>query len=323
MNRSDEYTKTLDRKLRYEFGPEICALLDDPTVIEIMLNAPKGSVKDGELWVERLGEEMEMFGVMSFSQAENLMRTIASCHNLKITSDSPILECVLPFWGSRFTGVVPPVVTHPTFAIRKKAVAIFTLADYVEKGIMSQAQREAIQGAVLSRENIVVAGGVGSGKTTLINAVIHYISVAFPNERPFVLEDTSELQCSAENRVMMKTDEDLGVDMTRLVKTTLRLRPDWILVGEIRDGVAFDLLIGWNSGHPGAVTVHANSAYSALLKMQLLASLASEAPLQGMIGQVVNWVVFIEKHNGSRRIKEVMRVHRYDGEKYQTESLEG
>ena len=323
MNRTDEYTKTLDRKLRYEFGPEICALLDDPRVIEIMLNAPKGSVKDGELWVERLGEEMEMFGVMSFSQAENLMRTIASCHNLQITSDSPILECELPFWGSRFTGVVPPVVTHPTFAIRKKAVAIFTLADYVEKGIMSQAQREAIQGAVLSRENIVVAGGVGSGKTTLINAVIHYISDVFPNERPFVLEDTRELQCSAENRVMMKTAEDLGVDMTRLVKTTLRLRPDWILVGEIRDGVAFDLLIGWNSGHPGAVTVHANSAYSALLKMELLASLASEAPLQGMIGQVVNWVVFIEKHNGSRRIKEVMRVHGYDGVKYQTESLEG
>ena len=323
MNRTDEYTKTLDRKLRYEFGSGICALLDDPRVIEIMLNAPKGSVKDGELWVERLGEEMEMFGVMSFSQAENLMRTIASCHNLQITSDSPILECELPFWGSRFTGVVPPVVTHPTFAIRKKAVAIFTLADYVEKGIMSQAQREAIQGAVLSRENIVVAGGVGSGKTTLINAVIHYISDVFPNERPFVLEDTSELQCSAENRVMMKTAEDLGVDMTRLVKTTLRLRPDWLLVGEIRDGVAFDLLIGWNSGHPGAVTVHANSAYSALLKMELLASLASEAPLQGMIGQVVNWVVFIEKHNGSRRIKEVMRVHGYDGEKYQTESLEG
>ena len=323
MNRSDEYTKTLDRKLRYEFGSGICALLDDPRVIEIMLNAPKGSVKDGELWVERLGEEMEMFGVMSFSQAENLMRTIASCHNLQITSDSPILECELPFWGSRFTGVVPPVVTHPTFAIRKKAVAIFTLADYVEKGIMSQAQREAIQGAVLSRENIVVAGGVGSGKTTLINAVIHYISDVFPNERPFVLEDTRELQCSAENRVMMKTAEDLGVDMTRLVKTTLRLRPDWLLVGEIRDGVAFDLLIGWNSGHPGAVTVHANSAYSALLKMELLASLASEAPLQGMIGQVVNWVVFIEKHNGSRRIKEVMRVHGYDGVKYQTESLEG
>ena len=323
MNRTDEYTKTLDRKLRYEFGSGICALLDDPRVIEIMLNAPKGSVKDGELWVERLGEEMEMFGVMSFSQAENLMRTIASCHNLQITSDSPILECELPFWGSRFTGVVPPVVTHPTFAIRKKAVAIFTLADYVEKGIMSQAQREAIQGAVLSRENIVVAGGVGSGKTTLINAVIHYISDVFPNERPFVLEDTRELQCSAENRVMMKTAEDLGVDMTRLVKTTLRLRPDWLLVGEIRDGVAFDLLIGWNSGHPGAVTVHANSAYSALLKMELLASLASEAPLQGMIGQVVNWVVFIEKHNGSRRIKEVMRVHGYDGEKYQTESLEG
>jgi P-type conjugative transfer ATPase TrbB len=323
MNRTDEYTKTLDRKLRYEFGSGICALLDDPRVIEIMLNAPKGSVKDGELWVERLGEEMEMFGVMSFSQAENLMRTIASCHNLQITSDSPILECELPFWGSRFTGVVPPVVTHPTFAIRKKAVAIFTLADYVEKGIMSQAQREAIQGAVLSRENIVVAGGVGSGKTTLINAVIHYISDVFPNERPFVLEDTRELQCSAENRVMMKTAEDLGVDMTRLVKTTLRLRPDWLLVGEIRDGVAFDLLIGWNSGHPGAVTVHANSAYSALLKMELLASLASEAPLQGMIGQVVNWVVFIEKHNGSRRIKEVMRVHGYDGVKYQTESLEG
>jgi P-type conjugative transfer ATPase TrbB len=324
MNHTDKYTKTLHKKLLYEFGPQICALLDDPTVIEIMLNAPSEAANDGDLWVERLGSEMEKFGSMSFSQAENLMRTIASSLGLQFTEDSPILECELPFDGSRFEGVGPPVVTHPTFSIRKRAIAVFTLEDYVAQGIMSQTQREVIQDAVHSRQNILIAGGTGSGKTTLTNAVVRYISDVFPNERPIILEDTRELQCTAKNRVMMKTAEDKGINMTRLVKTSLRLRPDRLLVGEVRDGAAFDLLLGWDSGHPGGlVTLHANSANSALRKMELLISLASKAPLQAFIAQIVNMVVYIEKEDGSRRIKEIIRVTGYDGEKYLTESLGG
>lgn len=336
MNHTDEYTKTLNKKLLYEFGPQICALLDDPTVIEIMLNAPRPEPQvsseidpgidygEGELWVERLGAEMERFGSMSASQAENLMRTIASSLGLQFTEDSPILECELPFDGSRFEGVGPPVVTHPTFSIRKRAIAVFTLEDYVEQGIMSQAQREAIQDAVHSRDNILIAGGTGSGKTTLTNAVVRYISDVFPNERPIILEDTRELQCTAKNRVMMKTAEDKGVDMTRLVKTSLRLRPDRILVGEVRDGAALALLSGWNTGHPGGVvTLHANDALSGLSRLERLVFMAAKASLKDLIAEAVDLVIFIEKHNGSRRIKEIMRVNGYDGEKYQTESLEG
>lgn len=320
----NEYTKTLNRKLKYEFGPQICALLDDPTVIEIMLNAPSESASEGELWVERLGSKMEKFGSMSASQAENLMRTIASSLGLQFTEDSPILECELPFDGSRFEGVGPPVVTHPTFSIRKRAIAVFTLEDYVSQGIMSHAQREAIEEAVHSRKNILIAGGTGSGKTTLTNAVIGYISDVFPDERPIILEDTRELQCTAKNRVMMKTAEDIGIDMTRLVKTSLRLRPDRLMVGEVRDGAAFDLLIGWDTGHPGGVvTLHANDANSALGKMELLISLANSAPLQRFIAQIVDMVIYIEKHNGSRRIKEIVRVNGYDGQNYQTELIGG
>lgn len=319
MNHSEEYKKTLNRKLLYELGPQICALLDDPTVIEIMLNAPSDPTGDGELWVERLGSEMEMFGSMSASQAENLMRTIASSLDAMVTANNPILECELPIDGSRFEGVLPPVVTHPTFSIRKRAIAVFTIEDYVAQGIMTDEQSAVIKDAVQRRENILIAGGTGSGKTTLTNAVIRYISDAYPNERPIILEDTRELQCSAKNRVMMRTAEDKGVDMTRLVKTSLRLRPDRILVGEVRDGAALALLSGWNTGHPGGVvTVHANDAYSGLSRMERLVFLAAKAPLRDLIAEAVNLIVFIEKHNGSRRIKEIVRVLGYDGNQYQT-----
>jgi type IV secretion system protein VirB11 len=324
MNHSNEYTKTLNKKLLYEFGPQICALLDDPTVIEIMLNAPAEAASDGELWVERLGSEMERFGSMSFSQAENLMRTIASSLGLKFTEDCPILECELPFDGSRFEGVGPPVVTHPTFSIRKRAIAVFTLADYVDQGIMSEAQREVIQDAVRMRQNIVIAGGTTSGKTTLVNAVIHYISVAFPNDRLVVLEDTRELQCLSRNRVMMKTADNQGIDMTRLVKTSLRLRLDRGIVGEVRDGAALDILDLWNTGHPGGIaTLHANSAMSALSRLERLVFRGAKVPLKDLIGEAVDLVVFIEKTETSRRVKEIMRVTGYDGQKYQTELLGG
>jgi len=324
MNHTDEYTKTLNKKLLYEFGPQIRALLDDPTVIEIMLNAPSDASSDGELWVERLGSEMERFGSMPAFQAENLMRTIASSLGLQFTEDSPILECELPFDGSRFEGVGPPVATHPTFSIRKRAIAVFTLDDYVEQGIMSEAQREAIQDAVHRRYNIVIAGGTGSGKTTLTNAVVRYISDVFSNERQIILEDTRELQCTSKNRVMMKTSKDKGVDLTLLVKTSLRLRPDRVIVGEVRDVAALDLLDVWNTGHPGGVvTLHANDALSALSRLERLVFRAAKVPLKDLIGEAVDLVIFIEKHNGSRRIKEIMRVLGYDGAEYQTELLGG
>lgn len=305
------YQRRLSEMLKWGLGPEICELLDDPTVIEIMLNP------GGELWIERLGCPMEKFGRMDATQAESLMASIASQINEKINAQSPILECELPLDGSRFEGMLPPVVTSPAFAIRKKAISVFTLDDYVTSGIMTQAQRVALVDAVVKKDNILIVGGTGSGKTTLTNAVLREIAEACPEDRIVILEDTRELQCEAKNTVSLRAVEH--VDMTRLLKGTMRLRPDRIVVGEVRDKAIHALLKSWITGHPGgAGTLHANSAYGALTRIEQLLKESVTTPMPELIAEAVNLIVYIEKFNGSRRVKELLRVDGYDGQKYIT-----
>lgn len=297
-----------------QLGPEICRFLEDRAVIEIMLNP------SGELWVERLGEPMAMRGYMSASQAELLMNTVASTLNEVMTAQNPILECELPLDGSRFEGLIPPVVSAPTFTIRKKASMVFTLDNYVEQRIMAPAQYVEIRKAVRDKKNILIVGGTGTGKTTLTNAIIRYMVDECPDDRLVILEDTMELQCTAKNAVLLRSVEQ--ADMTRLLKATMRLRPDRILVGEVRDGAALALLKAWNTGHPGGVaTIHANDAMSGLTRMEMLVREANQAPMQQLIAEAVNLIVSIEKHAGGRRIKEIVQVTGHDGQKYVTRSI--
>lgn len=312
---SNETSRVSD-KLKREFGPMLCALFNDQSVIEIMLNS------DGKLWVERLGADMEEIGTMDASQAERLMGTLASLKKEVLTEKNPRISCELPkeFLGARFQGSIPPVVRAPSFAIRKRAVAVFTLNEYAERGIMTVAQQAVIETAVHDRQNILIAGGTGSGKTTLTNAVVQHITDICPNDRIVILEDTRELQCTAKNAESMLTTEE--VSMTLLLKDTLRYRPDRILVGEVRDGAALDLLMAWNTGHPGGVcTVHSDSARRALTRMELLVAMAVVGPMQALITDAVNLIVYIEKCSGSRHIKEIVRVSGYDGQKYLIESI--
>lgn len=304
-----ERERRITEKLKRELGPVVCDFLDDSSVIEIMLNP------DGTLWVEKLGAPMEQIGTMPASQAESLMGTVASTLRTQITAGNPILECELPLDGSRFEALLPPVVAGPTFTIRKKAVKIFTLDDYVEAGIMSQTQCEVIEAAVRHKRNLLVVGGTGTGKTTLTNAIIDFMSKACPQDRLAIIEDTGELQCNAANVVTMRAVDH--VDMTRLLKATMRLRPDRILVGEVRDGAALALLKAWNTGHPGgAATVHANSAAAGLIRMEQLVAEATQAPMQALIAEAIDLIVFIEKTGGGRRVKEVVKVEGHDGVHY-------
>lgn len=190
INRA-EHDRRIAEKLRRELGPQVCALLDDTKVIEIMLNP------DGSLWCEWLGQPMERVGTMPKAQAESLMGTVASSLRTHITAANPILECELPLDGSRFEALLPPIVSGPTFTIRKKASIVFTLANYVKSGIMTETQCEAIKWAVRERKNILVVGGTGTGKTTLTNAIIAEIDAVTPEHRIVIIEDTRELQCSS------------------------------------------------------------------------------------------------------------------------------
>ncbi|OKP00817.1 P-type conjugative transfer ATPase TrbB [Xenorhabdus eapokensis] len=309
-----EHDRRIREKLKRELGTQVCTLLDDPSVIEIMLNP------DGTLWVEHLGLPMQQIGTFASTQAESLMATVASTLRTHITAANPILECELPLDGSRFEALIPPVVAAPTFTIRKKAMKIFTLTDYVEAGIMTDIQCEAIEAAVRNRRNILIVGGTGTGKTTLANAMIDFMAKACPQDRLAILEDTGELQCNAKNVVTMRCVDH--VNMTRLLKATMRLRPDRILVGEVRDGAALALLKAWNTGHPGGIaTNHANSARAGLIRLEQLVAEATQAPMQALIAEAVDLIVSIEKTGGGRRVKEVVKVEGHDGVNYITQPI--
>jgi type IV secretion system protein VirB11 len=306
----------LHEKLRRDLGDTVMGALNDPLTIEIMLNA------DGSLWQERLGEKMRRIGHMKSSRAEAVMRTIAACLDTTITRNNPILEGELPLDGSRFAGQLPPVVTAPTFAIRKKASTIFSLDQYVTNGIMSSEQKKLICTAVRDHKNILVIGGTGTGKTTLTNAIIHEMVLSDPDERILIMEDTGEIQCAAENFIQYHTT--LEVSMTKLLKTTLRMRPDRIIVGEVRGPEALDLLMAWNTGHEGGVaTLHANNAKAGLDRLAMLISMHpdSPTPIEPLIGKAVNIVVHIAKTPEGRRVREIIEVSGYNDHRYQTRKL--
>lgn len=303
-------------KLERDLGPDIMAALADPKTVEIMLNA------DGKLWQERLGEKMRPIGTLSVSRSESIIKTIAGFHGKEITKGRPLIECELPLDGSRFAGQFPPIVPAPTFAIRKKAVAIFTLDQYVATGIMSQAQLAVIETAVKSHRNILVTGSTGSGKTTLVNAIINHMVVIDPTERIVIIEDTGEIQCAAENFVQYHTTFD--ITMTMLLRTTLRMRPDRILVGEVRGPEALDLLMAWNTGHEGgAATLHANNARAGLDRLALLISMHPDSPkqIEPLIGEAVHCVIHIARTQAGRRITEIVEILKFKDGKYITQTL--
>ena len=321
MNDSDDgldiSSERAKRKLERDMGPLLLAALHDPKTVEIMLNA------DGRLWQERLGEKMKCIGTLPTAKGTAIIKTVASCLNKTITATDPKVEGELPLDGSRFAGQLPPIVTAPTFAIRKKAIAIYTLEQYVEAGIMSQRHYEAIKAAVKSHRNILAIGGTGSGKTTLVNAIINEMVLCDPLERICIIEDTGEIQCAAENFVQYHTTID--VPMTALLKLILRMRPDRILVGEVRGAEALDLLDAWNTGHEGgAATLHSNTASSGLDRLASLISRNEAAPtkIEPLIGDAVHVVVHIARTpDGRRVVQEVLEISGYVDGKYLTKTI--
>jgi len=304
----------LVRKLEEALGPLLRAALEDPSVVEIMLNP------DGRVFVERLGEGIREAGTMLAGTAEIIIGSVAHALQSEADDTRPIVSGELPIGGHRFEGLLPPVVGAPTFTIRKRASQLIALDAYVTSGVMSEGQADALRLAVASRRNIVVSGGTGSGKTTLANAVIAEMVRIAPDHRLVILEDTAEIRCAAENAVALHTSDT--VDMGRLLKSTMRLRPDRIIVGEVRDGAALTLLKAWNTGHPGGITtVHANTAASALRRLEQLTAEASRQPMHEVIGEAVDLVVSIERTPTGRRVREILEVEGFVDGRYQTRSL--
>lgn len=306
----------LIRKLQDALGDQLCLALEDPTVVEIMLNP------DGRLYIERLGHGIARAGVMTRSAAEIVIGSVAHVLDSEVDDDRPIVSGEIPIGGHRFEGLLPPIVSAPSFTIRRRASRVIPLNDYVSNKVMTSHQASVIRSAIKSRLNIVVSGGTGSGKTTLVNAVIGMIVEIAPEDRLVILEDTAEIQCAAENAIALHTSDT--IDMARLLTSTMRLRPDRIIVGEVRDGAALTLLKAWNTGHPGGVTtIHSNSATSALQRLEQLTAEVSQQPMQAVIGDAVDLIVSIERTGEGRRVTDILHVERFAAGQYQIQSYAG
>lgn len=303
----------LVRKLQEALGDQLCVALDDSNVVEIMLNP------DGKLFIERLGHGVAPAGEMSSAAAEMVIGTVAHALQSEVDTNQPIISGELPIGGHRFEGLLPPIVAKPAFTIRRRASRLIPLDDYVRTGVMTDLQAGTIRSAITSRLNIIISGGTGSGKTTLANAVIDEIVRSAPEDRLVILEDTAEIRCAAENAVLLHTSD--SVDMARLLKSTMRLRPDRIVVGEVRDGAALTLLKAWNTGHPGGVaTIHSNTAMSALRRLEQLTAEASQQPMHEVIGEAVDLIVSIERTPRGRRVRDIITVERFAKGEYEIQS---
>ncbi|NLS75127.1 P-type conjugative transfer ATPase TrbB [Bradyrhizobium brasilense] len=289
------------RMLRSALGPAIARYLDDTAVIEVMLNP------DGRLWIDRLASGLSETGEqLSAADGERIIRLVAHHVGSEVHAASPRISAELPETGERFEGLLPPVVAAPAFAIRKPAVAVFTLDDYAASRIMTSDQAEALRRAVAARRNILVAGGTSTGKTTLTNALL--AEVAKTSDRVVLIEDTRELQCKAPNLVALRTKDGV-VSLSDLVRSSLRLRPDRIPIGEVRGAEALDLLKAWGTGHPGGIgTIHAGTALGALRRLEQLIQEAVITVPRALIAETINIIAVLSGRGADRRLAELARV---------------
>ena len=326
----------LDAKLRRELGDVVLQALADERTEDIVLNP------DSRLWIKRQGTGFQQAGEMPAAQAHAAIGTIAAQRGTVVNYDRPFLEAELPIDGSRFEGIVPPVTSRPVFAIRLRPRRIFTLDEYERTGILTSqtdsmnalrrrtnflqmirglSHAEVIRLAVKEKKNILVVGATGSGKTTLVNAILDALAQIAPDDRVITIEDTMELQCPVQNCVDLRA---VGtVTMLECLRASMRLKPTRIVVGEVRGAEAHVMLKAWNTGHPGgAATVHANDALSGLVRLESLVAEATAAPQQNLIAEAIDLVVFIDEESAlaaGRKVREVLVVTGYESGHYTVE----
>jgi len=275
--------------------------LTDPAVVEVMVNP------DGSLRLDKLGEgRVDTEARLVPADVERIIRLVASHMRAEVHAESPIVSAEFPETGERFEGILPPVSEAPCFAIRKPASKIHTLEDYQADQIITAYQATLLRNGVSLRRNLLIAGGTSTGKTTLANALL--AEMAGRNERVVIIEDTRELQCAAPDCVTLRTQPGV-VTLAALVRSTLRLRPDRIIVGEVRGGEALDMLKAWNTGHPGGIaTIHANSARAALYRLEQLIQESVSVVPRHLIADTINQIAFLEGRGTERRLASIVEV---------------
>src|SRR5437016_187051 len=290
-------------------------LILDPDISEIMVNA--GS----RIFVEKHGELTPVPGITISEQAlcaavKNIARRLGD----DISETKPILDSRLPD-GSRVAAVLPPCsIDGITLTIRKFNTRHFTMADLIKNGMLNAATADFLCERVANRQNILISGGTGTGKTTLLNILADFIP---DDERILLIEDTAELNIRKSNLVRFETRREQtglpAVTIRDLLKAALRHRPDRIIVGEIRGGEAFDLLQALNTGHSGSIcTLHANSARQAIARFaDCVLQSGVDLPHRAILANIANSVellVHIDRLRGCRKVSEVLEIASYDRE---------
>ena len=316
-----EHERRLKSKLRRELGSDLLTLLNDPQVEDIARNS------DGLVWVKRQSAPWEQTFTLTDVRAENILRAIATSRNLVITPESPSLDASLILDGSRVHGNIPPSTKAPCFTIRKFPSTVFPLDEYVKQGALSKKQYAIIQSVIKEKRNILIVGNTGSGKTTLTNAILDEIVKVHPEDRIFIAEDTPEIRCNAQNVEYLYTTHNRTLHDN--LRDGMRMRPDRLLVGEIRGVEALFLLEAWNTGHNGGLaTAHSDAAtpHSALSRVEMLVARAggnlSNNFIRRLIGSTVNVIICIKNTNKGRRIESITTVKGYMEDDYILESNE-
>ena len=305
-----EATDRLPETLARYLGPRIIGAFHDEDVTEVYVNPRDGAVRLDT----RSRGKFDTGETLGAQRIELFLNAVATSVGLTLTADHPRLQAELPratFHGSRLQAFIPPLTAAPAFTIRKPSSFVHTLDEYVETGILASQQRDVLRSSIATHENILVAGGTNSGKTTLANALLREIAEQFPRERLVILEDTIELQCIADDHVALRTGP--RVSLAELVQSTLRTSPNRIIVGEVRGAEALDLLDAWATGHPGGVaTVHASSAEGALARLDRLAQRANVPPQAALVAEAIDLIVVIAGGNAGRRVTGLAQVKGLD-----------
>ncbi len=290
-------------------GPVVKGLLLDPHISEIRLNS------DGALWANKLGVgKFDTSHKIAPESAKRAIEAVAYSVGECCNEQKPAISAELPGTGERFQGVLPPLSKGPVIAIRKKATRIFSLTDFEAQGVLALGQKEQLCEALHKKRNILIVGGTDSGKTTFANALLQVI--ADTKDRVVIIEDTQELQCNATDVEYLRTRDGVA-SLRDLVRVTMRLSPDRIVIGEVRGAEALDLIKAWNTGHGGGVsTVHASSARQGLSRIEQLVQEAGVAPSRPMLAEAINIVIYMEKVGTKRLVKDVLEVKGFEHEAY-------
>ena len=278
----------------------------DRYIFEVIVNP------DGKVFLKTNEGDKKSKYILDEKKRRQVINQIASFSKNVANEEVPLLAA--EFFNMRFQGFLSPdIVKNSSFCIRKHAKKIFNLDDYVHNKTMTKYQQEIIIQAIYNRKNIIVAGGTGSGKTTLVNALL--FEIAKLNNRVIIIEDTKELKCDAKNKLAL---------ISTKTTSTLRSRPDRIILGEVRGSEAFTLINAWSTGHKGGIsTVHSNSAFHTLTRIETLVGFGTDKVQPSIIADAINVIIYIKKTPTGRIIEEIRKVITYDKKKeeYITEKL--